>query len=58
LQTPEPSADSSRAFRGLKWVRGLGVEKHWSRVHAIVAEQLLWSNEEEFETESLLSQSL
>jgi len=24
-------ADSARAFRGLIWVRGLGVEKHWFR---------------------------
>jgi len=24
-------ADSPRAFRGLKWVRRLGVEKHWLR---------------------------
>jgi len=27
-------------------------------MNAIVARQLLWSNEEDFETESLLSQSL
>jgi len=27
-------------------------------MNAIVAKQLLWSNEEDFETESLLSQSL
>jgi len=27
-------------------------------MNAIVAQQLLWSNEEDFETESLLSQSL
>jgi len=27
-------------------------------MNAIVSEQLLWSNEEDFETESLLSQSL
>jgi len=27
-------------------------------MNAIVAEQLLWSNEDDFETESLLSQSL
>jgi len=29
-----------------------------SRMNAIVATQLLWSNEEDFEIESLLSQSL